>query len=142
MSKRMSEYNKNIFRAVNGKLSGYRCAHVLYIVHRNEYFVRKVSWLLYRIYLFCIWCCGWHKQGDSERVWIMQELVHDIYCRYIDENLSGHEVDEWRVRCDLKYKKVKNEKTAKYNAERRAIFAVDETFLQNDLQKYERALHY
>ena len=41
------------------------------------------------------------------------------------------------MRCDLKYKKVKNEKTAKYNAERRAIFAVDETFLQNDLQKYE-----
>ena len=50
----MSEYNKNIFRVVNGKLSGYRCAHVLYIGHGDEYFVCKVSRLLYRIYLFCI----------------------------------------------------------------------------------------
>lgn len=48
----MSEYNKNIFRVVNGKLSGYRCAHVLYIGHGDEYFVCKVSRLLHRIYLF------------------------------------------------------------------------------------------
>ena len=49
----------------------------------------------------------------------MQEFVHDIYCRYIDENLSGCEVDE-----------------------RRVFFAAAEAFLQNDLQKYERTLHY
>lgn len=70
MSKRMSEYNKNIFRLVNGKLSGYRCAHVLYIVHRNEYFVRKVSRLLYRICLFCIWwraCCGKGNTREHEQ---------------------------------------------------------------------------
>lgn len=54
VSKRMSEYNKSIFRVVNGKLSGYRCAHVLYIGHGDEYFVCKVSRLLHRIYLFCI----------------------------------------------------------------------------------------
>lgn len=42
----------------------------------------------------------------------------------------------------IEIKKVKNETIAKYNAERRAVFAVDEAFLQNDLQKYERALHY
>ncbi len=72
----------------------------------------------------------------------MQEFVHVIYCCYIDENLSGHELDERRVWCDLKYKKVKNEKTAKYNAERRAIFAVAEALLQNDLQKYEWELYY
>jgi len=35
----------------------------------------------------------------------MQEFVHAIYCRYIDENLSEHKVDEQRVRCDLKHKK-------------------------------------
>ena len=46
------------------------------------------------------------------------------------------------MRYELKYKKIKNETTAKYNAERRAIFAVDEAFLQNDLQKYERVLRY
>ena len=35
----------------------------------------------------------------------MQEFVHVIYCCYIDDNLSGREVDEQRVWCDLKYKK-------------------------------------
>jgi len=54
--KRMSEYNKNIFRAVDGELSEYNCAHVLYIGHGDEYFVCKVSRLLHRIYLFCIGC--------------------------------------------------------------------------------------
>jgi len=54
VSKRMSEYNKSIFRVVNGKLSGYRCANVLYIGHGDGYFVCKVSRLLYRICLFCI----------------------------------------------------------------------------------------
>ena len=38
--------------------------------------------------------------------------------------------------------RIKNETIAKYNAERRAISAVDEAFLQKDLQKYEWALHY
>lgn len=52
----MSEYNKNIFRAVDGELSEYNCAHVLYIGHGDEYFVCKVSRLLHRIYLFCIGC--------------------------------------------------------------------------------------
>ena len=50
----MSEYNNNIFRLVNGKLSEYRCAHVLYIGYGDEHFVCKVSLLLYRICLFCI----------------------------------------------------------------------------------------
>lgn len=45
------------------------------------------------------------SERGSKRAWIMQEFVHDIYCRYIDENLSGHEVDEWRVQYELKYKK-------------------------------------
>jgi len=52
VSKRMSEYNKSIFRGVDGKLSEYRCAHVLYIGYGDEHFVYKVSRLLYRIYLF------------------------------------------------------------------------------------------
>ena len=50
----MSEYNKSIFRLVDGKLSEYRCAHVLHIAYGSDYFVCKVSRLLYRIYLFCI----------------------------------------------------------------------------------------
>ena len=53
-SEGMSEYNMNIFRAVNGKFKKHRYDNVLYIVYRNEYFVRKVSRLLYRICLFCI----------------------------------------------------------------------------------------
>ena len=67
----------------------------------------------------------------------MQEFVHVIYCCYIDENLSEHEVDERRVWYELKYKKVKNETTIKYNAELLVFFAVAETLLQNDLQTYE-----
>ena len=35
----------------------------------------------------------------------MQEFVHAIYYRYIDDNLCEHEVDERRVRYELKYKK-------------------------------------
>ena len=31
VSKRMSEYNKSIFRVVDGKIDEYRCAHVLYV---------------------------------------------------------------------------------------------------------------
>lgn len=104
-SKRMSEHDNNIFRVVNSKLSEYRCVNLLYIEHGDECFVCKVSRLLYRIYLFCIWCCGWHKQGGSEILWIMQEFVHAIYYRYIDDNLCEHEVDERRVRYELKYKK-------------------------------------
>ena len=65
-----------------------------------------------------------------------------FYCCYIDENLSGHEVDERWVRYELKYKKIKNETTAKYNVELLVFFAVAEALLQNDLQKYEWALHY
>ena len=42
----------------------------------------------------------------------------------------------------IEIQKIKNETIAKYNAERRAISAVDEAFLQKDLQKYEWALHY
>lgn len=48
----MSEYNKSIFRLVDGKLSEYRCVNLLYIEHDDEYFVCKVSRLLYRICLF------------------------------------------------------------------------------------------
>ena len=54
VSKRMSEYNKNIFRVVDGELSEYRCVNLLYIEHGDEYFVCKVSRLLYRMHLFCI----------------------------------------------------------------------------------------
>lgn len=72
----------------------------------------------------------------------MKEFVHVIYRYYIDDNLSGYEVDKLRVRYELKYKKIKNETTAKYNVELLVFFAVAETILQNDLQKYERALHY
>ena|GEM_PF-5554120 len=39
----MSEYNKNIFRVVDGELSEYRCVNLLYIEHGDEYFVCKVS---------------------------------------------------------------------------------------------------
>ena len=67
----------------------------------------------------------------------MKEFVHVIYRYYIDDNLSGYEVDKLRVRYELKYKKVKNETTIKYNAELLVFFAVAETLLQNDLQKYE-----
>ena len=42
----------------------------------------------------------------------------------------------------IEIQKIKNETTAKYNAERRVFFAVAEALLQNDLQKYEWALHY
>ena len=52
MSKRMSEYNKSIFRVVDGKLSEYRCAHVLYVGYGDEHFVYKVSRLLHRMHLF------------------------------------------------------------------------------------------
>ena len=67
----------------------------------------------------------------------MRESVHVIYCCYIDEKLSGRETNKRRVRYELKYKKVKNETTIKYNAELLVFFAVAETLLQNDLQKYE-----
>lgn len=39
----MSEYNKSRFSVVDGKLSEYRWAYVLYIGHGDEYFVCKVS---------------------------------------------------------------------------------------------------
>ena len=67
----------------------------------------------------------------------MKEFVHVIYRYYIDDNLSGYEVDKLRVRYEFKYKKIKNETTAKYNVELLVFFAVAETILQNDLQKYE-----
>lgn len=35
----------------------------------------------------------------------MKEFVHVIYRYYIDDNLSGREVDKLRVRYELKYKK-------------------------------------
>ena len=54
VSKRMSEYNKSRFSVVDGKLSEYRWAHVLYIGYGDEHFVYKVSRLLHRICLFCI----------------------------------------------------------------------------------------
>ena len=38
------------------------------------------------------------------------------------------------MRYELKYKKIKNETTAKYNAELLVFFAVAEALLQNDLQ--------
>ena len=72
----------------------------------------------------------------------MKEFVHVIYRYYIDDNLSGREVGEPWERYELKYKKVKDETTAKYNAELLVFFAVAEALLQNDLQKYERTLHY
>lgn len=50
----MSEYNKSIFRLVDGKLSEYRCAHVLYIGYGDEHIACRVSRLLHRICLFCI----------------------------------------------------------------------------------------
>lgn len=67
----------------------------------------------------------------------MKEFVHVIYRYYIDDNLSGYEVDKLRVRYELKYKKIKNKTTAKYNVELLVFFAVAEALLQNDLQKYE-----
>lgn len=67
----------------------------------------------------------------------MKEFVHVIYRYYIDDNLSGYEVDKLRVRYELKYKKIKNETTVKYSAELLVFFAVAEALLQNDLQKYE-----
>ena len=51
-SKRISEHNKNIFRAVDGKFKKHRYDNVLYIGYGDEHFVYKVSRLLYRIYLF------------------------------------------------------------------------------------------
>ena len=67
----------------------------------------------------------------------MKEFVHVIYRYYIDDNLSGYEVDKLRVRYEFKYKKIKYETPAKYNVELLVFFAVAETILQNDLQKYE-----
>ena len=52
--KRISEHNKNIFRAVDGKFKKHRYDNVLYIGYGDEYFVCKVSQLLHRICLFCI----------------------------------------------------------------------------------------
>lgn len=43
VSKRMSEYNKSIFRVVDGKIDEYRCAHVLYVGYGDEHFACKVS---------------------------------------------------------------------------------------------------
>jgi len=39
----MSEYNKSIFRVVDGKIDEYRCAHVLYVGYGDEHFACKVS---------------------------------------------------------------------------------------------------
>ena len=51
-SKRISEHNKNMFRAVDGKFKKHRYDNVLYIGHGDEYFVHKVRPVLYQIYLF------------------------------------------------------------------------------------------
>lgn len=59
----------------------------------------------------------------SERVWIMQEFVHTVYCCCIDESTSGREIGEPWVRYELKYKKSKMRK-------RQSIMQSDEYFLQ------------
>lgn len=43
VSKRMSEYNKNIFRVVDGKFKKHRYDNVLYIGYGDEHFACKVS---------------------------------------------------------------------------------------------------
>lgn len=104
-SKRMSEHDNNIFRVVNSKLSEYRCVNLLYIEHGDECFVCKVSRLLYRIYLFCIWWRACYGKGNSKRAWTICKIVHAIFCCCINESTSGREIGEPWVRYELKYKK-------------------------------------